>query len=106
MYVIRSKSGSVGVEQFNLTTACDTSTSTHDTSLGIVKIKDDDEADVQIRAVTFKTDGTRVYIALRDYGRVIQYDLSTPWDISSETNEVESNLFTGEEDNIRNIQFS
>ena len=106
MYVIRSESGGVGVEQFNLTTAWDTSTLSHDTSLDIVKIKDDNEEDVQIRAVTFKTDGTRVYIALRDYGRVIQYDLSTPWDISSETNEVESNLFTGEEDNIRNIQFS
>ena len=36
---------------------------------------------------------------------VIQYDLSTPWDISSATNQVESNAFTGEEDNIRNIQF-
>ena len=31
MYVIRSQSGSVGVEQFNLTTAWDTSTLSHDT---------------------------------------------------------------------------
>ena len=103
MYVIRSQSGSVGVEQFNLTTAWDTSTLSHDTSLGITN---GSPADVQIRAITFKTDGTRVYIAQRDHGKVIQYDLSTPWDISSATNQVESNAFTGEEDNIRNIQFN
>jgi outer membrane autotransporter protein len=106
MYVIHSQSDKVGVEQYNLTTAWDTTGLSYDTRLSIVKIKDNDEADVQIRAITFKTDGTRVYIALRDHGKVIQYDLSTPWDISSATNEVESNLFTGEEDNIRNIQFS
>jgi len=33
MYVIQSKSGSVGVEQFNLTTAWDTQTLSYDTSL-------------------------------------------------------------------------
>ncbi|MDB9699867.1 autotransporter domain-containing protein [Candidatus Pelagibacter sp.] len=101
MYVIRSESGDVGVEQFNLTTAWDTSTLSHDASLGITN-----GGDVQIRAITFKTDGTRVYIAQRDHGKVIQYDLSTPWDISSATNQVESNAFTGEENNLRNIQFS
>ncbi|MDA7769986.1 autotransporter domain-containing protein [Candidatus Pelagibacter sp.] len=101
MYVIRSESGDVGVEQFNLTTAWDTSTLSHDASLSITN-----GGDVQIRAITFKTDGTRVYIAQRDHGKVIQYDLSTPWDISSATNQVESNAFTGEENNLRNIQFS
>ena len=101
MYVIRSQSGSVGVEQFNLTTAWDTSTLSHDASLSITN-----GSDVQIRAITFKTDGSRVYIAQRDHGKVIQYDLSTPWDLSSATNQVESNAFTGEENNLRNIQFS
>ena len=47
-----------------------------------------------------------MYIAQRDYGKVKQFDLSTPWDLSSATNEVQSNSFTGEEDNLRNIQFS
>ena len=99
MYVIQSKSGSVGVEQFNLSTAWDTQTISYDTSLSIPD-------DVQIRALAFKSDGTRVYIAQRDYGKVKQFDLSTPWDLSSATNEVQSNSFTGEEDNLRNIQFS
>ena len=99
MYVIQSKSGSVGVEQFNLTTAWDTQTLSYDTSLSI-------SDDVQIRALAFKSDGTRVYIAQRDYGKVKQFDLSTPWDISSATNKVESNSFTSEENNLRNIQFS
>ena len=99
MYVIHSNSGSVGVEQFNLTTAWDTQTLSYDASLSI-------SDDVQIRALAFKSDGTRVYIAQRDHGRVKQFDLSTPWDLSSATNKVESNSFTGEENNLRNIQFS
>ena len=99
MYVIHSKSGSVGVEQFNLTTAWDTQTISYDTSLSI-------SDDVQIRALAFKSDGTRVYIAQRDHGKVKQFDLPTPWDLSSATNKVESNSFTGEENNLRNIQFS
>ena len=99
MYVIHSNSGSVGVEQFNLTTAWDTQTLSYDTSLSI-------SDDVQIRALAFKSDGTRVYIAQRDHGKVKQFDLPTPWDLSSATNKVESNSFTGEENNLRNIQFS
>ena len=99
MYVIHSNSGSVGVEQFNLTTAWDTQTLSYDASLSI-------SDDVQIRALAFKSDGTRVYIAQRDHGKVKQFDLSTPWDLSSATNKVESNSFTGEENNLRNIQFS
>ena len=99
MYVIHSNSGSVGVEQFNLTTAWDTQTLSYDASLSI-------SDDVQIRALAFKSDGTRVYIAQRDHGKVKQFDLSTPWDLSSATNKVESNAFTGEENNLRNIQFS
>ncbi len=99
MYVIHSNSGSVGVEQFNLTTAWDTQTISYDTSLSI-------SDDVQIRALAFKSDGTRVYIAQRDHGKVKQFDLTTPWDLSSATNKVESNSFTGEENNLRNIQFS
>ena len=99
MYVIHSNSGSVGVEQFNLTTAWDTQTLSYDTSLSI-------SDDVQIRALAFKSDGTRVYIAQRDHGKVKQFDLPTPWDLSTATNKVESNSFSGEENNLRNIQFS
>ena len=99
MYVIHSNSGSVGVEQFNLTTAWDTQTLSYDTSLSI-------SDDVQIRALAFKSDGTRVYIAQRDHGKVKQFDLPIPWDLSSATNKVESNSFSGEENNLRNIQFS
>ena len=46
MYVIQSKSGSVGVEQFNLTTAWDIETLEHDTNFSI-------SDDVQIRACYF-----------------------------------------------------
>ena len=57
MYVIHSNSGSVGVEQFNLTTAWDTQTLSYDTSLSI-------SDDVQIRALAFKSDGTVSYTHL------------------------------------------
>ena len=48
MYVIQVRSGYVGVEQFNLTTAWDTSTLSYDTSLSIKW------NDVQIRALLLK----------------------------------------------------
>ena len=86
MYVIHSKSGSVGVEQFNLTTAWDTQTISYDTSLSI-------SDDVQIRALAFKSDGTRVYIAQRDHGKVKQFDLPTPWDLSSDNQQSSVKFF-------------
>ena len=103
MYVIRSESGFVGVEQFNLTTAWDTSTLVHDTRKVITSDCDDD---VQIRALAFKSDGTRMYLSQEGAGVVSQYDLTTAWDVSTATNNVCSNSYAGEESDMRNIQFS
>ena len=93
MYVIRSESGFVGVEQFNLTTAWDTSTLVHDTRKVITSDCDDD---VQIRALAFKSDGTRMYLSQEGAGVVSQYDLTTAWDVSTATNNVCSNSFGSE----------
>ena len=49
MYVIRSESGTVGVEQYNLTTAWDTSTIDHDTRK-IINGAGDCSTNIQIRA--------------------------------------------------------
>ena len=103
MYVIRSESGFVGVEQFNLTTAWDTSTLVHDTRKVITSDCDDD---VQIRALAFKSDGTRMYLSQEGAEVVSQYDLTTAWDVSTATNNVCSNSFGSEEADMRNIQFS
>mgnify|MGYP001350620947 CR=1 FL=1 len=100
MYVIHSLTGYKSVEQFDLTTAWDTSTLSHNTRLSV------SNSDVQLRALAFKPDGTRMYIGQTTYGKVLQYDLSTPWDVSSATNLVESDSYAGQENNIRNIQFS
>ena len=86
MYVIHSLTGYKSVEQFDLTTAWDTSTLSHNTRFSV------SNDDVQLRALAFKPDGTRMYIGQTTYGKVLQYDLSTPWDVSSATNLVESDL--------------
>ncbi len=100
MYVIHSLTGYKSVEQFDLTTAWDTSTLSYNTRFSV------SNNDVQLRALAFKSDGTRMYIGQTTYGKVLQYDLSTPWDVSSATNLVESDSYAGQENNIRNIQFS
>ena len=105
MYVIRSQSGQVGVQQFNLTTAWDTSTISYNTRK-IVNGAGDCSTDVQIRALAFKPDGTRMYISQEGSEKVSQYDLTTAWDVSSATNNVCSNSFGGEESDMRNIQFN
>ncbi len=103
MYVIRSESGAVGVEQFNLTTAWNTKTISHDTRKVITS---DCHSSIQVRAIAFKPDGTRMYISQQGGKIVGQYDLTTAWDISSATNNVCSNSFEDEEAQLRNIQFS
>ena len=77
MYVIHSLTGYKSVEQFDLTTAWDTSTLSHNTRLSV------SNSDVQLRALAFKPDGTRMYIGQTTYGKVLQYDLSTPFIVTS-----------------------
>ena len=119
--------------------------------LDFVQQKDISSDTVHLRGVTFKPDGSRMYVTSDDStptvieysltvpfdistatktsatnllvsggaamdkphaiefkpdGKVKQFDLPTPWDLSSATNEVQSNSFKGEENNLRNIQFS
>ena len=62
---------------------------------------------VQARALAFKPDGTRMFIGQNMLEKLFQYDLTTPWDVSSATNNVESsNSYLSQENNIRNIQFN
>ena len=77
LYVI----GSAGqdVNQYTLSTAWDVTTATHTRLLSIVG-KETDPTDV-----TFKEDGTEMYVLGEDGDDVNQYTLSTAWDISSAT---------------------
>ncbi|MDA9188883.1 autotransporter domain-containing protein [Candidatus Pelagibacter sp.] len=105
MYVIRSQSTRVGVEQFNLTTAWDTTTISYATRK-IINESGDCSTNVQARALAFKPDGTRMFVSQEGAEVVSQYDLTTAWDVSSATNNVCSNSFGGEESDMRNIQFN
>jgi len=105
MYVIRSESGKVGVQQFNLSTAWDTSTISYATRK-IINGAGDCSTNVQARALAFKPDGTRMFVSQEGAEVVSQYDLTTAWDVSSATNNVCSNSFGDQESDMRNIQFN
>ena len=45
--------------------------------------------------VSFKSDGTRVYVAMSGINRAYQYDLSTPWDIGTMPNTEGSSINIG-----------
>ena len=105
MYVIRSQSDYVGVQQFNLSTAWDTRTISYATRK-IIDGAGDCSTNVQARALAFKPDGTRMFVSQEGAEVVSQYDLTTAWDVSSATNNVCSNSFGGEESDMRNIQFN
>ncbi len=105
MYVIRSESGNVSVQQFTLSTAWDTQTLSYETRQ-VINGGGDCSTNVQIRALAFKPDGTRMFVSQEGAEVVSQYDLTTAWDVSSATNNVCSNSFGGQEADMRNIQFN
>ena len=75
MYVIGYGSGNVN--EYNLSTAWDVSTASFSQSFSIIPL-------YQIpTAVFFKPDGTKMYVVLREPDDVLEYDLSTAWDVSS-----------------------
>ena len=101
MYVIRSDSATrVAIEQFTLSTPWDTTTISWNT---FKDIKTGCFTSVQARGLDFKPDGTRVFVASQGNKKVAHYDLTTPWDISTATNQICSSF---EETNVRNIQLS
>ena len=101
MYVIRSDSGTrVSIEQFTLSTPWDSSTLSW---TAYKDIKTGCFTSVQARGLDFKPDGTRVFVASQGNKKIAHYDLTTPWDISTATNQTCSAFA---ETNVRNIQLS
>ena len=101
MYVIRSDSATrVSIEQFTLSTPWDSSTLSWTT---YKDIKTGCFTSVQARGLDFKPDGTRVFVASQGNKKIAHYDLTTPWDISTATNQTCSAFA---ETNVRNIQLS
>ena len=76
MYITNSDA-SYGLEEFELSTAFDLSTTTHSGSFSV------SGQDTNLRGITFKPDGTKMYLTGRTNDRVYEYALSTAWDVTS-----------------------
>jgi 6-phosphogluconolactonase (cycloisomerase 2 family) len=79
------------IYQYTLSTAWDISTAAYAS-----KSKDVSSEDGTPRAITFKTDGTKLYVVGQDNDAVFQYTLSTAWDISTAAYDSKSGDISGE----------
>ena len=106
MYVIRSDGtagNTVALEQFSLSTPWDSSTIIW---TGRTDLQTGCTTSIQARGLDFKPDGTRVFIGNEGNDIIAQYDLTTPWDVTSMTNQQCSPSIKSDEDKLRNIQLS
>ena len=106
MYVIRSDGTSgnnVSIEQFSLSTPWRTSTLSWTARTAL---RAGCTTSIQARGISFKPDGTRVFIGNEGNNIIAQYDLTTPWDITSMTNQQCSGSIQSDESSLRNIQLS
>ena len=106
MFVIRSdgtENNTVAIEQFNLSTPWDTTTISWS---GRTDLQTGCTTSIQARGLDFKPDGTRVFIGNEGNDIIAQYDLTTPWDVTSMTNQFCSPSISGDETKMRNIQLS
>ena len=66
------------VYQFSLSTAYDISTNSYDSKSFSVSSQA-----TSLGGLAFKTDGKSLYVSDSSDGKIYQYDLSTPWDVST-----------------------
>ena len=91
------------VYQYNLTTAWDTSTLEYVTRY---EVDDDDES--QLRTLTFKPDGKRMFVSGKNQHFLKEYRLDTAWDVSESnvTFVKNSSALSASDNNMRNVQFN
>ena len=93
------------VYQYKLTTPWDTSSLEYEIrfQVDLDGLGNED----QVRALTFKPDGTRMFIGGRDLHKIREYILSTPFDLTSgvSVGSLSASLEDAD-DNMRNIQFN
>jgi len=73
-----------GVIEYNLSTAWDITTATHNQDFDV------SSSTAQAQAVVFKDDGTKMYLSNASTNTLYQYSLSTPWDISTTSYDTKS----------------
>ena len=72
------------INQYSLSTAFDISTATLISTTQLTEPgEDDDEFAFLPHAIEFKPDGSRMFVIRNTGTLVYQYDLSTPWDVST-----------------------
>ncbi|MDA8829330.1 autotransporter outer membrane beta-barrel domain-containing protein [Candidatus Pelagibacter bacterium] len=94
----------VAVYQFKLTTAWDTSTLDCE-KIYEVNITGSDNED-QVRTLTFKPDGTRMFVGGKDQDQIREYILTTPFDLRSgvSVGSLSAILASSSDTSMRNIQ--
>lgn len=89
------------VYQYNLSTGFDVSTASSGGSFFI------GSKEIQIRGVTFSTDGTKMFIIGHNTDRVHEYTLSSPFDLGSTiTPSASSYLVSGQESSPESVRFN
>ena len=88
------------VYQYTLSTPWDISSATYDTVSFLVSGQDTNPIDI-----TFKPDGTKMYVLGNTNDRVYQYTLSTPWNLATATYDSVSFLVSGQDTNPYSITF-
>ena len=95
----------VAVYQFKLTTAWDTSTLDCEETYE-VNITGDTPFEDQVRTLTFKPDGTRMFVGGMTRDRIREYILTTPFDLRSgvSVGSLSASLESSSDASMRNIQ--
>ena len=100
MYIIGYASDTVW--QYTLSSAWDVSTATYADKSKLVS----DQGETSPRGVTFSSDGTKMYIIGVIYDAVIQYTLSSAWDVSTATYAEKYILIEDQETSPQGLTFS
>jgi 6-phosphogluconolactonase (cycloisomerase 2 family) len=98
VYVIGTNNDTI--YQYTLSTAWDVSTASYASKSFSVNAQD-----TSPRGITFKTDGTKVYVMGDTNDRVYQYSLSTAWDISTASYDSKSFLVSGQDSAGNDLYF-
>lgn len=98
MYIIDAIT--VTIYQYTLTTAWNLATSSYASKSKLLSGEDS-----QPRAVAFKSDGTKMYIAGINTSTIYQYTLGTAWDVSTASYDTVSKLVSSQDSDPLGIQF-
>ena len=99
---LASNNSQTSIYQYNLTTPWDSSTVVWEKRFQIGNTTESD-----LRTLSFKPDGTRMFTGGSNQGKIRAYILTNPWDLTSGVSleAVSANLKTSSDTNFRNTQF-